>query len=61
MRAIAAATSQVPPSAIPWENRLLLGCWNVRFPPHATIPLLPTTLKVLYPSEFVGETDHLSL
>ncbi|OAQ80925.1 transcriptional activator protein acu-15 [Purpureocillium lilacinum] len=28
MRAIAAAISQVPPSAIPWENRLLLGCWN---------------------------------
>ncbi|UNI15827.1 Lysophospholipase D gdpd1 [Purpureocillium takamizusanense] len=29
MRAIAAAIAQVPPSsAIPWEQRILLGCWN---------------------------------
>ena len=30
MDAIAAALAEVPPSLVKWEQRIVLGCWNVR-------------------------------
>ncbi|PHH82984.1 hypothetical protein CDD82_4098 [Ophiocordyceps australis] len=62
--AIATAIAQVPPSSVPWEQRIVLGCWNASTVRAArtslpTFPLSHIGVSLSYASHFLAPPASL--